>query len=136
MDSRRLLAALKEIRDAADGQGIDFWLLGGLAHAFHAGRLYRDYNDLDLIVRTAEDYSRFCLLIERLGYKRIRDKQLPCPSTLYNRDGIEVDCGYHMGAFGLLLDDFEDADKELEGVRCKVLSRRFCISYKRYLIES
>ena len=73
MDNDKLLKALNKIKISADKEGVDFWALGGLAHAFHAGKLYRDFGDLDLIVKTLEDYNKFLEILKNLGYKKIKE---------------------------------------------------------------
>lgn len=135
--NERLLAALKKIKDASDKEGIDFWLLGGLANAFHLGRIYREFGDLDLIIKNSEDYERFCHLLENNDFIKIRDKKLNenlVNSIYINSEGVEVDVGPNIGEFGLIEEDFEEEEKILGNVRCKILSKRFLKSFKEYLL--
>jgi len=137
MGNKELLKALKEIKNSADDEGIRFWLLGALAHAFHVGKLYREFGDLDLIVKTPEDQRRFFEVLENVGFEKVGEKKLNENLTNFifrNEDGVEVDIGPYVKEFGLTDDDFEEDEKELDGVLCRVLSKRFLISFKRYLM--
>ena len=134
-----LIKTLGKIKNFSDERGVSFWLLGGMANAFQTGELYREFGDLDLIVKTPEDYKVFLDILDDLGFLKIREKQLSenlVNSILRNDDGIEVDIGPYNREFGLKDSDFEEEERELEGVSCKVISKRFLSSFKKYSISS
>ncbi|MBU1975476.1 MAG: nucleotidyltransferase family protein [Nanoarchaeota archaeon] len=137
MDNNTLLKTLAKIKQEADKRSIDFWVMGGLAYAFHVGRIYREHSDLDLIVRKPEDHENFCNLLTSLGFSKIKKKQLTenlTNSVFADKNNVEVDIGPFIGEFGMTLDDFEEEERELEGTKCKVLSKRFLQAFKEYLI--
>ena len=61
------LAALGSICDLFDREGIEYWLFGGWAVDFHAGRASRAHDDLDLAV-WARDHSRIAGLLTSEGW--------------------------------------------------------------------
>jgi leucyl-tRNA synthetase len=134
--NKKLLNALKKIKEVSDKVNIDFWLLGGLACGFYYGKIYRKFGDLDLIVKGKKDYIKFCKLLENNGYVKVSEKKLTenLVNSIYkNKEGIEIDIGPNIEEFGLNNKDFEEQEKELGGVICKVLSKRFLLELKKYL---
>ena len=137
MGNKELLKALGKIKNSSDNEGIEFWLLGALAHAFHVGKLYREFGYLDLIVKNTEDQKKFLKILKQTGFEKIGEKKLTDTLTNFifkNGDGVEVDIGPYVKEFGLTDEDFEENEKELDGVFCKVVSKKFLISFKKYLI--
>ena len=135
--SEKVLGVLSQIKKLADKKGIRFWLLGGLANAFHAGFIYREHEDLDLIVKNIEDQNKFLEILEDLGFVKDREKKMSNKLTNFiykNKEGVEVDIGPHVREFGVRDSDFEEDEKELKGVKSFVMSKRYLISFKKYLM--
>lgn len=135
MGNKELIGALKKIKTSANGKGVEFWLIGGLAHAFHAGKLYREFADIDLITKDKKDCDVFYGILEGLGFEKVNEKTIAdglVVDVYRNREGVNVDVAYYTGDFGLKRVDLEEDEKELEGVRLKVVSKRFCKDYKKY----
>ena len=61
------LAALASIHELLGGRGIEYWLFGGWAVDFHAGRVSRAHDDLDLAV-WSKDYERIAALLAGEGW--------------------------------------------------------------------
>ena len=112
--------------------GIDYWLFGGWAVDFHAGRVTRAHDDLDLAV-WLDDLARITRLLEGDGWAHAPDPDED-GGTGYERAHVRLEITY------LARDDdgvytpmrsakpywAEDALGEdllqLEGVRCRVVS--------------
>jgi len=136
--TRKVLTELKKIKEAADKKGIRFWLLGGLAHAFYYGTIYRQHLDLDLIVKDKAQENKFSELLISLGFKKKAEKKLTenLTNIIYeNAEGIEVEIGPHAGEFGVLDSDFEEDEKQLNGVKCLVMSKRYLVKFKEFLLK-
>lgn len=127
------LAALGSICDLLDRQGIEYWLFGGWAVDFHAGRPSRPHDDLDLAV-WAGDHSRIAGLLTSEGWSHA-----PEPGedgyTGYERGGVRLELAFlersEDGEIFTPLEDgrgawpegaFEDDLAELRGVRVRVIS--------------
>jgi hypothetical protein len=86
------LAALGSVCDLFDRQRIEYWLFGGWAVDFHAGRPSRSHDDLDLAV-WARDHSRIAGLLTRDGWAHA-----PEPGedgyTGYERGGVRVELAF------------------------------------------
>lgn len=135
MGNVELLRALNKIKSSADNKGVKFWLLGGLAHAFHAGELYREFGDIDLITEDEESCEIFCGIIEELGFEKVAEKNLAeglIINVYRNEKEVSLDVAYYTGDFGLKRDDLEEDERDPDGILCRVVSRRFCIAYKKY----
>jgi hypothetical protein len=65
------LDALGRLHDLFTGERIDYWLFGGWAVDFHAGRVTRRHGDIDLAIWGA-DLVRLSELLEQRGWRRIR----------------------------------------------------------------
>jgi dihydrofolate reductase len=129
----RQLAALAEVVAQFDGARIDYWMLGGWAVDFHAGRITRRHDDVDLAVWRA-DLPRIVALFECDGWSHA-----PYPDedggTGYERAGVRLELTYLVrkddGTVVLPMHDrevtwpegtFGDEQRELGGVRAKVIS--------------
>jgi hypothetical protein len=127
------LAALGSICDLLDRQGIEYWLFGGWAVDFHAGRVTRAHDDLDMAV-WARDHEQIARLLTSEGWAHA-----PEPGedgyTGYERGGLRLELAFlEHGADGRVytpLEDgrgawpegtFEDDFAELRGVRVRVIS--------------
>jgi leucyl-tRNA synthetase len=136
--TRKILVELKKIKEAADRKDIKFWLLGGVAHAFHYGMIYRQHDDLDIIIKDDEQQKKFFELIKSLGFKKKAEKRIikSLPTFIYeNEEGIELDIGLNNDEFGLMDSDFEENEKQLEGTKCLVMSKRYLIKHKEHLLK-
>lgn len=135
----KTLEVLNKIYDAAKRENVKFWLLGGLACAFYARIIYREYGDLDLIVKDKEDMQKMVEILEELGFEKDREKKLTGKLTnlIYkNKDGIEVDIGVDLKEFGLKESDFEEGIKKLNGFEVLVLSRRYIKNFKEFQLKN
>jgi hypothetical protein len=129
------LAVLGSTCDLLDRQGIEYWLFGGWAVDFHAGRPSRAHDDLDLAV-WAVDHSRIASLLSSEGWSHA-----PEPGedgyTGYERAGVRLELAFlERSADGTIytpLEDgrgvwpegaFEDDFAEFRGVRVRVISLR------------
>ena len=61
------LAALTSIHALFDSRGIEYWLFGGWAVDFHAGKVSRAHDDLDLAVWW-KDHERIAVLLAGEGW--------------------------------------------------------------------
>ncbi len=132
----KTLEALKKLRQEARKEGIEFWLLGGLAGAFHAGIIYREHDDLDIIVKDEEQYQKIGGFLLGLGYKKIREKKVSekLTNTIYRNDeGMEIDIGPYINQWDLKDKDFETDLKRLNESEALVLSKIFQIHLKEIL---
>ena len=66
------LAALGEIHTRFTSNGIEYWLFGGWAVDFHAGRVTREHTDLDLAVWKA-DLDKITEMLEAASWLREPD---------------------------------------------------------------
>ena len=139
MGNVELIEALKKIKEVVDKKNIGVWLLGGLACAFYAGRLYREFGDIDLITKDKETCIFLCGILEEMEYKKMGEKNIAdglIVNIYENDDGVNLDVSYYTRDFGLVMGDLEENEKELEGVKFKVVSKRFCKSYKEYFLTN
>jgi hypothetical protein len=72
--------------------GIDYWVFGGWAVDFHAGRLTRDHADVDLAV-WAVDLPRIRALLEAEGWTHAPEAGED-GYTGYERDGTRVELAF------------------------------------------
>jgi len=86
-ESRRQLTALAEIARAFAAAKIPFWLFGGWAVDFAAGRISREHDDIDLVV-FADGLPPVVRLLEDLSYESTSSKQVH--QTNFRRDGIRI----------------------------------------------
>jgi leucyl-tRNA synthetase len=133
-DTEKILKALSNIRKASAEAGFKFWVLGGLACAFHNGVIYRAHADLDLIVKKAEDLSSLSSVLEKLGFRKDREKKVDenCLSIIYrNEEGVEAEIGLYVGAAGMKEEDMGDKELALGATSSLVVEKR----YVQYLKE-
>jgi Aminoglycoside-2''-adenylyltransferase len=129
------LVALARVHELLEKQGIEYWLFGGWAVDFHAGRVTRPHDDLDVAV-WLKDHSRIAALLAADGWKHAPE------------DGEDGYTGYERGPVRLELaflardelervytplregrsawpdGSFEDDAAELRGVHARVISLR------------
>ncbi|HEY2848740.1 MAG TPA: hypothetical protein VGI97_02600 [Gemmatimonadaceae bacterium] len=86
------LAALAELDRSFAAHGLAYWLFGGWAVDFHAGRVTREHTDIDIAVWSV-DLTRVATLLSESGW-------LHCPEegedgyTCYDRDGIRLELAF------------------------------------------
>ncbi|NCF75372.1 MAG: class I tRNA ligase family protein, partial [Xanthomonadaceae bacterium] len=137
--TKKVLDILEKIKKEANKENIKFWVLGGLACAFYAKTIYRAHDDLDLIVKNKKQYRKFIALLERIGFEKIKEKKVSDKSinTIYrNKNNIEIDIGLYLKEFGMIDEDFEEDEKELNRVKSLVVSKKFVKNFKKYQLEN
>ncbi len=134
----KTLEILKEIYDAANKKNVKFWLLGGLACAFYSKIIYREHNDLDLIIKNKNQQEEFVILLKELGFNKIGEKKLSknLVNLIYEKDGVEIDIGPNEEEFGLTEKDFEEDIKKLNNFESRVLSLKFIKSFKESQLKT
>jgi len=135
----KTLQILKDIHEATQKKGVKVWVLGGLSCAFHAGIIYREHSDIDLIVKDNARQKAVMDVFSELGFREVRRKKLSenLANVIYaNKDGIEIDIGPNVGEFGLTGKDFEEDEKCLNGFRALVLSTRFARTLKEFQLKN
>ncbi len=126
---------MARLHEQCERDGIDYWLFGGWAVDFHAGRISRPHADLDVAVWQA-DLSRVDELLTAEGWAHASEPGED-GSTLYTRDGLRVELAFLARdedgeAYTPLRDGraewaagaFEGDVAELNGVRARVISVR------------
>ena len=114
------------------GQGIDYWLFGGWAVDFHAGRVTRDHADVDVAVWAA-DLDRIGTLLEAEGWAHAPEPQED-GYTGYERDDTRLELAFlardEGGTIHTPLGEgrgdwptgsFGDAQAEVDGVVARVV---------------
>ncbi len=137
--TKKILLTLDEIKKTADKENIKFWVMGGLACAFYAKTIYRAHGDLDLIVKDKKEHQKFCNLLQKMGFRKIKEKRISDKliSTIYkNKDNVEIDIGTHLKNFGIMEKDFEENKKELDNIKSLVLSKRFIKKFKKFQLNN
>ena len=131
--AERQLAALAEVVAHLDAARIDYWMFGGWAVDFYAGRITRPHDDVDLAVWRA-DLPRIVELLESDGWSHA-----PYPDedggTGYERAGVRLELTYLVrkddGVVVLPMHDrevkwpegtFGDDLRELFGVEARIIS--------------
>jgi Aminoglycoside-2''-adenylyltransferase len=88
----RQLSALADVARSLEDAGIEYQLFGGWAVDFHAGRVTRDHDDIDVAVWLA-DVPRIAVLLEGDGWRHA-----PQPDedggTGYERGSIRLELTY------------------------------------------
>ncbi|MFA5126040.1 MAG: leucine--tRNA ligase [archaeon] len=138
-ENEKTLSVFDSIYKLAKEKGIKVWLLGGLSCAFHVGLIYRSHSDIDLIVKDSSSADKVIEVFSLLGFELVEKKKLTDKLTNFvykNKNGVEVDIGPRINEFGLVDSDFEENEKELNGVKGLVLSKRFVESFKEKQVKS
>ncbi|HTE45249.1 MAG TPA: hypothetical protein VK636_08420 [Gemmatimonadaceae bacterium] len=135
------LAALAELAQLLPGDGMDYWLFGGWAVDFHAGRVTREHADIDIAVWSDDRESLATLLLDRAWVYRpeVGEDGYTC----YERNGIRLEVAFlardargHIytplreGRGEWPADSFGDDVAQLRGVRARVISRESLIADK------
>jgi len=128
------LAALADVAAAFDVAGIDHWLFGGWAVDFHAGRVTREHDDIDIAVWLA-DMPRIESLLDACGWADLLDPDAD-GGKAFGRDGVRLELTYLYRdddgeIYTPLLDGsrgrwtsetLADDVRELDGVRTRVVA--------------
>jgi Aminoglycoside-2''-adenylyltransferase len=135
------LGALAELHELLDASGIEYWLFGGWAVDFHAGRVSRAHDDLDIAVWAA-DHDRIRELIEAAGWRLAADESAH-GYVVYARGAVKLEMAFlARGSGGEVytpLPDgrapwpdgaFGDDLAELRGVRARVVARSAVVADK------
>ena len=86
-DTQIQLALLRELAVLLDRARVRFWLRGGWALDYHAGRITRDHGDIDLVARFRQR-TRIRKLLEENGYRVVRLTALA--SIQFSKRGQDV----------------------------------------------
>ena len=127
------LGALADVAARMDEAGISYWLFGGWAVDFYAGRLTRPHFDVDLAV-WLDELPRIAAFLERTGWTHAPDPEGE-GGTGYERDGVRLELTFlvRRGSGGVVtpLRDREAAwpdgafgndVRELRGVHARLVS--------------
>jgi hypothetical protein len=86
------LEAIESLDAIFEQNGIDYWLFGGWAVDFHAGRMTRDHADIDIAIwRT--DAAKVAGWLVRTGWAHEPGAEQDGYTT-YTRDGVHVDLAF------------------------------------------
>src|SRR3954452_4055924 len=88
----RQLEALREVTELLCRDGIECWLFGGWAVDFHAGRITRSHDDLDVAVWDA-DAPALARLLAGARWRHVPDPHED-GSTCYVRDGVRLELAF------------------------------------------
>jgi Aminoglycoside-2''-adenylyltransferase len=135
------LAALAEVDQLFQRHGVAYWLFGGWAVDFHAGRVTREHGDIDIAIWSTDRERVATLLLGRAWVHR--EEVGEDGYTCYERNGIRLevaflarDGGGHVytplrdGRGEWPADSFGDQVAQLRGVRARVIGRESLIADK------
>jgi dihydrofolate reductase len=91
-DAARQLGALASIDESFRRAGIDYWLFGGWAVDFYAGRITRPHFDVDVAIRL-DEVPRIRALLEDAGWRHAPDPDED-GGTGYERSGVRLELTY------------------------------------------
>ena len=92
MDRTLALSAIASLDTIFEQDGIEYWLFGGWAVDFHAGRMTRDHADIDIAIwRT--DAEAVAGLLARDGWAQMPGAEEDGYTT-YTRAGVHVDLAF------------------------------------------
>jgi len=139
--TRDQLAALAELDQLLRSEAVGYWLFGGWAVDFHAGRVTRAHGDIDLAV-WADDGERVTALLADRGWAH-RPEVGEDGYTCYERGAVRLEVAFlardQAGRVYTPLRDgrgewpdgtFEADEAELWGVRARVIGRAALLADK------
>jgi hypothetical protein len=88
----RQLTALARVVESFEHAGIDYCLFGGWAVDFHAGRVTRDHDDIDVTV-WLDDLPEISALLEAEGWRHAPEHDED-GGTGYERDSVRLELTY------------------------------------------
>lgn len=128
----RQLAALGDVARQFERSGLEYWLFGGWAVDFHAGRVTRDHDDVDVAIWQA-DLPRIIEVLRREDWSHAPEPEED-GGTGYERDGVRLELTYlvrdddgsasiplRSGLVPWPIDSAAAQTAELNGVRAKVI---------------
>jgi Aminoglycoside-2''-adenylyltransferase len=129
------LAALASIHELLDARRIEYWVFGGWAVDFHAGKVSRPHDDLDLAV-WLKDHDRIAALLAADGWSNAPEEGED-GYTGYDRGDVRLELAFlardtNEDIYTPLKEgrgtwppgSFGDDVAELRGVRARVISLR------------
>lgn len=129
------LTALRSLSRLLDAHGIESWLFGGWAVDFHAGRVSRAHDDIDLAI-WARDYGRIADLLASDGWAHAPEADED-GYTGYERGSVRLELAFlERGEEGEIYtplengrgtwpaDAFGEDVAELRGVRARLIGLR------------
>src|SRR5215216_1586945 len=135
------LVALAELDALLAGHGISYWLFGGWAVDFHAGRVTREHGDIDIAVWAA-DHGRLTAPLGTM-HPRAAAEEGGDGYTGYERDGVRLEVAFlacdERGCVHTPLRDgraewpdgaFGDDRVALQGVAARVIGRGALVAEK------
>lgn len=94
-DASAHLTALRSVHALCEEAGLEYWLFGGWAVDFHAGRVTRAHDDLDIAV-WLRDLPRIAALLEQVGWSHAPDPEED-GGTGYERGGVRLELTFLVG---------------------------------------
>jgi hypothetical protein len=141
LDIPRHLAALAELDQSFRRHDVAYWLFGGWAVDFHAGRVTREHGDVDIAIWSNDRDRVAALLLDRAWVHRPEAGE--DGYTCYERNEIRLEVAFvardERGQVYTPLEDgrgewpadsFGDEVAELRGVRARVVGRESLIADK------
>jgi hypothetical protein len=110
------LGALSHLDELFDQHGIEYWLFGGWAVDFHAGKVTRPHDDLDLAVRS-HDGERVRELLTAGGWSHTQEEGY----SVYELDDVRLEVTF-MDHGEWPPNSFEHDVAEVAGVRVRVVT--------------
>ena len=140
------LAALAELDQALSVHGVDYWLFGGWAVDFHAGRVTREHADIDIAIWSDDRERVATLLLDRAWVHRPEAGE--DGYTSYDRHGIRLEVAFlarderglvytplRVGRGEWPAGSLGDEIAQLRGVRARVVGRA-SLFYDKSVIRS
>lgn len=138
------LAAIAELDHVLKQHSLAYWLFGGWAVDFHAGRVTRDHADVDIAI-WADDRSRLATLLSAAGWQH-RPEAGEDGYTCFQRGAERLEVAFlardedgtvytplDVGRGSWPTDSFGDAVGTLHGVQACLVSRESLIADKSNL---
>ena len=110
------LRALSHLDELFGEHGIEYWLFGGWAVDFHAGKVTRPHDDLDLAVRS-NDGERVRKLLTAAGWRHTPAEGY----SVYELDDVRLEVAF-LDHGEWPPNSFEHDVAEVAGVRARVVS--------------
>jgi hypothetical protein len=92
MTAQEQLAAIASLDGLLTREGIEYWVFGGWAVDFHAGRITRAHEDIDIAV-WAEHVGRLATLLDGSGWRHTPDAGED-GYTVFERDGVRLEVAF------------------------------------------
>jgi aminoglycoside-2''-adenylyltransferase len=135
------LAAIAELDQVLKQHSLAYWLFGGWAVDFYAGRVTREHADIDMAV-WADDRGRVATLLSAAGWRHSPEAGED-GYTCFQRGSVRLEVAFlardengtiytplHVGRGSWPIDSFGDALAVLNGVQACLVSRESLIADK------